>query len=97
MNAQESSTFKGTPGEWFAVNQDVRCGDPTGPTYIAIAWGDESHSPPFDEAVANALLIAAAPDLLAVLQTLVEYGMPWEYQVEADKAIAKALGQAVSS
>lgn len=108
MNAQENSTFKGTPGEWFAVNQDVRCGDPTDPIYIAIAWAAEPHSPSFDEAVANALVMAASKDLLTALRGIVMgfgHKSPtstiWKFSISEKRlaqsraAIAKALGQAV--
>ena len=52
-------------------------------------------NPKFEEAVANAHLIAAAPDMLEALKTLLRRGViasSWEETARA--AIAKAEGQA---
>lgn len=48
---------------------------------------------PTDEAIANAHLIAAAPELLEVCQKLLKNGFRREDQKLAEAAIAKALGK----
>lgn len=101
------STTKHTPGPWRAViDSDFTPGidaDDIGESIVVIGpnnlstdlgiWGRCR-----EEAEANAHLIAAAPDLLAALQTLVEQaerhdavGLYWD---QARAAIAKAEGSA---
>lgn len=62
-------TAKHTPGPWrlhkrFTFNVE----GPDGRTIARVNWDDET----YDEAIANANLIAAAPDLLAAVKEAVE-------------------------
>lgn len=59
--------FKGTPGSWV-VDEDY---DVTTEDGTVVSWGAEGIFEP-DEIIANAHLIAAAPDLLEALQQMVE-------------------------
>lgn len=90
-----------TPGPWAFVQRHLNnSGTITGPdggSVCAIASSVRRHP---DEKLANAALIAAAPDLLAALQALewavtgVEY-MEDEYAEQiaaARRAIARAIG-----
>jgi hypothetical protein len=98
---------KHTPGPWSVFRQDGYA------TYIhAINEGDEINTfqvaschcatnrkyfPTRNEAEANARLIAAAPDLLEVLQEVMDRPLLTEgadWWVRARAAIAKAEGQA---
>lgn len=71
---------KHTAGPWIVENENydqdggtlVRTADTT---CICNVWGTERAYDPNEESVANARLIAAAPDLLSVLEELVD-GMP---------------------
>jgi hypothetical protein len=91
-----ANELKFTPGPWFTVNhppsgwtiQTERNG---GGSCIAQAYGDSS--------IDNAALIAAAPDLYAVLQKLFESPSLTPEQYDAAcaagrKALAKARGEA---
>lgn len=108
--------FKGTPGPWQVVDTYQEYTDESG---IIIWNGDEQASGPvcdmgemgdmnYGEALANANLIAAAPDLLGALQLLIHYhmceqegmssGQPsateWYAAVDrASAAIGKAFGK----
>lgn len=62
-------TIHHTPGPWRQTGVNVRAGD------ALICWATNHHAnaeTPEPEKLANARLIAAAPDLLAVLQQIVE-------------------------
>lgn len=89
-----------TPGPWYADGdhvvkhdyaQDIICVPPRGDAYRR----------PYEEARANACLIAAAPDLLAALARLVDFvsaldEFPEEIEdahEQARAAIAKAKGE----
>ena len=60
-------------------------------------WQNHGDNPRFAEAVANARLIAAAPELLEALTAASEYldyhNIPVEIVAMVDFAIAKALGE----
>jgi hypothetical protein len=93
-----------TPGEWF-INQYTNW---TGYSIhaknrgcIAERWYDKDQDQPYgSEIMANARLIAAAPDLLAALETAVrvmqdqnlDEALAGEFEIFTD-AIAKAKGQ----
>jgi hypothetical protein len=101
-----------TPGPWaqhsqypLIIKQD--CAPIAGPDEGVMICNAQSHNnsgffPSFDEGRANARLIAAAPDLLAVCQRLAESASYWsEYDVplgivaDLQAAIAKATGAAL--
>lgn len=101
---------KHTPGEWF-IEKELPTEHPGiesnvfGKFFSVVIWGDSEdtnddggirgRTP--EEAMANARLIAAAPDLLEALETLLKQaekqgavGIYWD---EAKSAIAKAKGE----
>ena len=96
-----------TPGPWRVDPdhcRDVQTAD--GAIEICLAEGGEPYGknlfsvPPMEEAHANARLIAAAPDLIAVLKELQDSASYWsEYDVpigivdRINAAIAKARGE----
>lgn len=89
------SAAKHTPGPWSIKDDAVNAIEPdvmAGEFYIAQCFGHSHH----DEALANARLIAAAPELLEALQdcreALRRAGAEGELKV-VDAAIAKALGE----
>jgi len=66
---------KHTPGPWYAIGRMVEVGDDhadictTNPDLF-----EQGHlAPPIKEQQANARLIAAAPDMLAMLQEVADY------------------------
>lgn len=74
------------------------CGEPRAEKFVSHT-GVSISSPDFDEAAANARLIAAAPDLLAALRDLLkrvddgsDYGPDHAVSI-ARAAIAKATGE----
>ncbi|HDC4367508.1 TPA: hypothetical protein O8L32_000546 [Enterobacter cloacae] len=81
--------FNGTPGKWVVDGDcDVTTEDGT-----VVSWIAEGIFEP-DEMIANALLIAAAPDLLEALQLFLDAQILPEYhQGVARAAISKALGE----
>jgi hypothetical protein len=85
---------KHTPGPWF-LDDDGRIFDTPdrGQLVAEVATADPAE-PPAEEDVANARLIAAAPDLLAALEKVVAISDrkhdAWD---EARAAIAKAEGR----
>lgn len=94
-----------TPGPWdiFTDTEDctvVHIGAPLLP-YVATAFGDDPHSIT-PQQMANAVLLSAAPDLLASLHDLLIYFGPQpdadngldELLTQARAAIARAKGQA---
>lgn len=85
-----------TKKEWKVFNHSVGVGVTTGESDIALCSGFDS-TRSRDEEIANAKLIAAAPDLLAVVMELEESSSYWgEYDVplgivdRIKAAIAKA-------
>ena len=99
--------FMGTPGPWAVFEYGVRPGietDEEGETFSIVVWGAEDddegiHGETPEEAIANARLIAAAPDLLEALQGLVnavfndDVAATVSGLVEARAAISLALGE----
>jgi len=94
-----------TPGPWsvhadsWGIEIRAASGDPR--TYLCIAERiggrrvrREDQSWDDGEAQANARLIAAAPDLLAALQALKERGHTQATWMLAERALAKATGEA---
>ncbi len=99
-NEVRSSTASHTPGPWVVARGRINCSGEFG--YGAITTDEDEpwyiakvESLPREEA--NARLIAAAPDMLAALQRLVNDSMfknhPEASQMAID-AIAKATGEA---
>jgi hypothetical protein len=93
-----------TPGPWFAAWDCIVANDPTGQhedLYLAeiVIADDEGRIVSPEEQGANARLIAAAPDMLAALQDVLEF---WddpntsvaELKGRLRDAIAKAKGGA---
>lgn len=97
-----SGEFKGTPGPWEVEDNghfyDINAGRGTvGNVCSSASWYDnDMHRGPV--AIANAQLIAAAPELLEALQNMVE---AYQHEASIDNpallsaraAIAKALGK----
>ena len=92
--------FKGTPGPWFWQDDGsgyswlgpVGCGPLEAVHHDGSAWGE--YSADIDVEGFDAKLIAAAPELLSVLQKIVESGhiLP-HLKIESQWAIAKAMGE----
>jgi len=91
---------KHTPGPWRTTGLNVRSGDAL-VAVIVDHWADEKTPEPEKEA--NARLIAAAPDLLDALKTMVMAfhtyapktdGAEYNCVIEAHAAITKAKGEA---
>lgn len=89
--------FKGTPGPWVIDGVDVgaefNIDSADGGTSVGITsqiFRDKDN----EIRRANTQLIAAAPELLSVLQKIVESGhiLP-HFKIESQWAIAKALGE----
>ncbi|MFH5067169.1 hypothetical protein ACHHY8_02300 [Enterobacter cloacae complex sp. 2024EL-00215] len=88
--------FKGTPGKWKYTVRNVNemmttfHGVTIGDTYIEAATRNERE---------DALLIAAAPDLLAALQLIISYHDDGNCELHSEDvalaraAISKALGE----
>ena len=74
-----------TPGPW-----QIKCGAIVGKSGVNVAGA--SIAPPYDEFAANARLIAAAPDLLAVCMEILEHGTDdWDARMKTLRAaIARA-------
>lgn len=97
-----SGEFKGTPGPWVASKTGRGIGPISGlddqsfGMIIEVAYVE--FDPEIEIQVANANLIAAAPELLEALQNMVE---AYQYEASIDNpallsaraAIAKALGE----
>ena len=96
---------KHTPGPWSGGDSDLQVstlsvhGKTDGDHSTVCRLVSPEHGMPIDEIMANARLIAAAPDMLEALQlasTMLATGMP-EYDARdakevIDAAIAKATG-----
>ena len=90
---------KHTPGPW--VVRESSCGSVgTDSILTALAFGDDPDCKADDRMVANARLIAAAPELLEALKAICDeqdanegYATPATYDA-ARAAIAKATGEA---
>mgnify|MGYP003625115777 CR=1 FL=1 len=85
--------FKGTKGNWEVtytceLETSIACGD----LRIAEAKHYETLNDPIEkEGKANAKLIAAAPDLLEALQSILLNGHSKKSILKAEKALIKAL------
>ena len=93
-----SGEFKGTPGPWFrdnsrAIGPKSTEDDQSYGMIIPVGWVE--FDPDIEVQVANANLIAAAPELLEALQMIMtgDFYMPKESADAARAAIAKALGE----
>jgi len=97
------SESKFTPGPWTTDGSEVMTEDYT--THIATAWSDTGvgRCVSRSEAIADARLIAAAPELLAALQELITLKdtKPHDYEQRkiqawraAREAIENAIGEA---
>lgn len=97
--------FKGTPGPWFAVKNpfyfDIKVGNEVAPYNVASVTLNEYTEPPITEEVVeyNAMLIAAAPDLLKSVKEFIDshkngcWGPKlYEVRQRAEAAVKKALG-----
>lgn len=90
--------FKGTPGPWSlqieACDQTVALDIMGNGVCVssAIPWSSNTECD-VDKAVANANLIAAAPELLKALQDLQARACIYVNTSKAEAAIAKALGE----
>ena len=93
-------TQQHTPGPWrYAGHGGTHCLDAAG---RCIAEAPQPNGMPESEGIANAHLIASAPDLLAALEALLDWGRehtsptqpnsPHNLLVAACAAIAKAKG-----
>jgi hypothetical protein len=87
-----------TPGPWLVTGHRVHTPVDTLDTCVAVCAGDTFDAPSYDECLANACLIAAAPELLAALRHMVavltEAGLTECPECEAARAvIAKAEGR----
>jgi len=110
LNEGERLVSDHTPGPWIAEgwcsgkSPDAGCGvvashderKISNPSRGIVAWATRHVGQTSIEVEANARLIAAAPDLLAALEAVMDewregYGLRCEKQVRA--AIAKATGQ----
>lgn len=94
---------KHTPGPWFEYGGSIYGhGDTPGDTYIAeMAYGDGMNETSKEQALINARLIAAAPDLIEALREIIDHGIMDAPGIcsgcdkargLADAAIAKATG-----
>lgn len=98
MQTETKTTF--TPGPWTIPNEEVEVLVIVGSDGTAIfnAYRDTTNAVGDERLMANARLIAAAPELLGLLQRLRQWdhlngvadGPYW--QAEIDTAIAKATG-----
>ena len=85
-----------TPGPWYANQDCIEIDGPEGPRDVTLAVVLQA-----DNAAADARLIAAAPELLAVLRELVHYdegsseqgSYGYEVLLRCKAAIAKAEGR----
>lgn len=96
--------MKHTPGPWNAKSAESHGTSVTGPSGISIAWSstsmtvgkEGSYSIGYQEAAANARLIAAAPDLLAALKAILNHPVSVvtvQLMQDAIAAIEKAGGR----
>jgi hypothetical protein len=65
-----------TPGPWYAIGRMVEVGDDDHADICSTnpdQFGQGHLAPPIEEQQANARLIAAAPEMLAMLQEVADY------------------------
>jgi len=74
------TTTKHTPGPWFSTEDNL------------VLTADHTEIAEVFNGEGNVLLIAAAPELLAALEALVERGTDSPVHMAAEAAIVKALG-----
>lgn len=87
-----------TPAPWQQTGSTIFRDDLDGRTTIALAQRLDYAGGSTKEEVANAHLIAAAPELLEALEMAMSYDIPSEemwhnFKILANKAIAKARGE----
>lgn len=86
------SAAKYTPGPWFGVGEDDEDGE-----HVTTIWANGGHQIAVihgrGSAFANADLIRAAPELLAMLQKIRDYHVNHHVLYEIDAVIAKATGR----
>lgn len=90
-------SMKPTPGPWLVLPEEddkpylrIRGTAPVRRYKIANVMRPHPYCEEDDESRANANLIAAAPDLLAALQTLVVHFRPTIYSPEGDRMLRDA-------
>ena len=97
--AQKIEAAQHTPGRWIQKSARTMThihsvnGSMIGSLPIGFTPGKETYAKEGSEREANARLIAAAPELLTALETIVEYGACDENIEQARAAIAKATGK----
>lgn len=94
-----------TPGPWWFIDATQEASMQYAPKCVikagykqiaAFSWGDSKWWPTKDESQANATLIAAAPDMLTALETVLAGGhLTTGEQAIVANAIAKATGQGI--
>lgn len=95
---------KWTPGEWRVgsiskipgFSFEVFSGEPSMETGVATIWNSDPDCERREEAIANAHLIVAAPEMYSMLRTLrsVMRSMGYEtIELQIDKLLAKARGE----
>ena len=97
------SEFKGTPGPWKCLREEVnkhyirisgtKVGERFAVANVLSPLCDDVYEREAKETLANAQLIAAAPELLKELQDLVSRCRIYVNTSDAQAAIAKALGK----
>lgn len=83
-----------TPGPWRVTAGRIIVQDAGVIIGSAAGHPNSGFYPTEEEGVANARLIAAAPDLLAVLQKIRDYHVNHHVLFEIDAVIARATGAA---
>lgn len=99
---REVNMSKHTPGPWYVnpetTDRDISIYRKTkphnNPEWVARVYGTGTIGKPNPERVANAHLIAAAPELLEALKTVhADAGQPWNWLTMIELVMAKAEGR----
>ena len=92
----DTTTHTHTPPPWHAFAGAVFTGPKTSPTFVArIDKGDDSIAE-WDERYANAHLIAAAPELLAALDGMMDQFEDNEQYCDYDAAVVATAREAIA-